>query len=114
MGEGYGRSPAMTVTQLRQLVDTGEPFVLLDVREPLEWSISNLGAYGATLIPLSELPDRLAELDPASQLVVYCRTGARSDMAVRFLMENGFDQVWNLAGGINAWAREIEPGMSSY
>jgi adenylyltransferase/sulfurtransferase len=108
------QAPLLTVTQLRQRVETGEPLQIIDVREAFEWRIANLESHGARLIPLGELPDRLDDLDPALDTVVYCRTGPRSDLAVRFLIASGFERVWNLEGGINAWARLIDPSLPVY
>ncbi len=111
---GREASPAINAEQLRQMLDTGEPLVLLDVREPHEWEISNLATYGARLVPMAEIPARISELDPEAATVVYCRTGARSDRVVRFLQANGFTHVFNLEGGINGWAAEIDPEMRRY
>lgn len=80
----------------------------------MEWRISNLEAHGARLIPMMEVPSRLDELDPGMDTVIYCRTGSRSDQVVQYLLANGFTRVWNLAGGINAWADEIDPTMRKY
>lgn len=107
-------APVLNVAQLRQRIESGEPLRLVDVREKFEWRISNLGPQGADLIPLGDLPNRLDDLDPAVDTVVYCRTGTRSDLAVRFLIANGFERVWNLEGGINAWAREIDRTLPVY
>lgn len=87
---------------------------ILDVREPHEWNISNLGEWGAILIPKKQVSNRLAELDAERDLVVQCRTGARSADVVRQLQELGFTKLWNLDGGINRWAEEIEPTMPTY
>jgi len=110
----YADVPVMTVAQLRQMLDTGEPLVLLDIRESFEWNLSNLGQYGAVLIPMGEIPARIGELNRADRTVVYCRTGARSDLVTRFLLTHGFEQVWNLEGGINEWARQFDPDMGTY
>ena len=112
--ELYAEVPVMTVAQLRQMLDTGEDMVLLDVREAFEWELSNLGEHGAILMPMGEIPARLGELNPAERVVVYCRTGARSDLITRFLLTHGFEQVWNLEGGINEWARQFDPDMRTY
>jgi len=106
--------PVCSPAQLKQILDTGEPVELIDVREPAEWNISNLGEFGARLIPLQELPQRLGEIDADANIIVYCRSGSRSEMAARFMLGNGFESVTNLDGGINAWAREIDPAMPTY
>jgi sulfur-carrier protein adenylyltransferase/sulfurtransferase len=84
------------------------------VREPVEWNLSNLGEFGARQIPLQELPQRLGEIEADANIIVYCRSGARSEMAARFMLGNGFERVTNLAGGINAWAHDVDPTMRTY
>ncbi len=90
----------------------GESVVVLDVREPGEWEICHLD--GAVLIPLGQLPARLKELDPSQPTVTLCHTGVRSMRALEILRAAGFQDVRNVTGGIEAWAREIEPGMARY
>jgi len=91
--------------------DSRERPLLLDVREPWEWAMSNLEDRGALHIPLDELPGRLHELPEDRELVVYCRTGARSDRAARLLRESGFSRALNLHGGLREWAREVDPDL---
>jgi sulfur-carrier protein adenylyltransferase/sulfurtransferase len=88
-----------------------EPPFLLDVRERWEWEVSNLGAHGARLIPVDEVERRLEEVPRDREVVVYCRTGARSDRVARALREAGFSRVRNLVGGMKAWAREVDPDL---
>ena len=107
-------TPELSVTELKQRLDAGEKLSLINVREPFEWNIANLAAYGARLIPLSEFGEKGGTLNPADEIVVYCRSGARSANVVDYLVQSGFPRVWNLRGGINAWAREIEPAMPTY
>jgi len=102
----------MTPTQLRARLDRGDPLRILDVRDPHELAISRLA--DAQLIPLPELEARLGELDPADEIVVICRTGARSARAVRILERAGFGRVHNLSGGINRWADEVDAGLPKY
>lgn len=85
---------------------------LLDVREPHELEISWLD--GATLIPLGQLAARLTELDSAEEMVVFCKAGTRSTRALELLVSAGFKKVKNLKGGINAWAREVDPKLPVY
>jgi len=99
-------------TTVRQWLDTGRRFLLLDVREPFETKICSLD--GSKLIPLGELPRRVNELDTADTIVVYCRTGARSAKAVKFLSTVGFAKAKNLNGGILAWARDVDPTIRAY
>ena len=103
----------ITVSELKTRLDSGEHPVLLDVREPFEWNIANLGEYGAKMIPMKEVPAALDQLDRDQEIIVYCRSGARSANVVQFLQANGFDAV-NLTGGILAWAREIDPSVTTY
>lgn len=103
--------PEMTVEELKQRLDAKEDVYVLDVREPNEYQICNLGA---TLIPLGELQRRVGELDPDRHIVVHCRSGKRSADAVEFLRRQGFEKVQNLAGGILAWADKIDPKMQKY
>ena len=88
------------------------PPVLLDVREPWEADIATIP--GSTLIPLGELDARAAELDPAASVVVYCHLGVRSEYAARSLARAGFASVRNLAGGIDAWSRTVDPSVVRY
>lgn len=87
----------------------GEPFLLLDVREPAEWEAARI--EGARLVPLGELAARLGEIEDwkTSRVVVHCRSGARSAKAAKLLQEHGFGDVWNLAGGIQAWSLTVDP-----
>jgi len=101
----------ITVDELNKKLQDNEDIFLLDVREPHEYEISNLGGY---LIPLNDLPNRLNELDSAHEIVVHCKIGSRSAKAVQFLKKAGFKKVKNLAGGINAWAGRIDKSMPRY
>lgn len=104
--------PAMTVHELKQLRDAGDDHFLLDVREPHEQSISRI--EGAVLIPLGQLGERSTELPRDKRILVHCKSGGRSARAVSQLREQGFENVWNISGGIIAWAREIDPTMAEY
>jgi molybdopterin/thiamine biosynthesis adenylyltransferase/rhodanese-related sulfurtransferase len=103
--------PQMSVTELKQKLDAGEDVFILDVREPYEYQIAQIGGY---LIPLGELPNRLGELDTAKNIVVQCKSGGRSQRAAEFLAQNGFSKLHNLAGGILAWSNEIDPDVPRY
>jgi adenylyltransferase/sulfurtransferase len=87
-------------------------FDLIDVREPHEWGIARLP--GARLVPLDTLLDALPTLDPAREIVLYCRSGSRSARAVRQLQAAGFRKLHNLAGGLLRWSDEVDPGMARY
>lgn len=98
--------------ELRAALDAGREMTLLDVRERWEWEIARLDA--AVLVPLGELPDRLGELDRARPIVTYCHTGVRSLVARDLLIEAGFGDVRSLRGGIDAWARDLDPAVARY
>jgi len=101
----------ISVEEYKQRRDRGDDLFLLDVREPHEFSICNLGGY---LIPLNDLPKRVNELDSSREIVVHCKLGGRSAKAADFLRKAGFTKVHNLAGGINAWAERIDPKVPKY
>jgi adenylyltransferase/sulfurtransferase len=103
--------PQMSVKELKQRLDQGNDVFILDVREPLEYQIAQIGGH---LIPLGELPKRVSELNPAQEIVVQCKSGGRSQRAAEFLAKNGFEKVHNLAGGITAWSNEIDPMVPKY
>ena len=107
-GEGWD----ITATALSQRLQQGNHIRLLDVREPHELEISRL--EGADLVPLGQLAARLSELDSAQEMVVFCKSGTRSARALELLVSAGFRKVKNLKGGINAWAREVDPSLPIY
>jgi adenylyltransferase/sulfurtransferase len=92
-------------------MDAGEDVFLLDVREPHEYAIANLGGK---LMPMNEVPQRLAEVDRDREIVIHCHHGMRSQRVAEFLQQSGYTGVVNLAGGIHAWANEIDPKMPKY
>jgi sulfur-carrier protein adenylyltransferase/sulfurtransferase len=102
----------ISASELLQRKKQNGQLVLLDVREPHELEISTLD--GSTNIPLGQLAARLSELDSANELVVFCKAGTRSARALELLLSAGFRKVKNLKGGINAWAREIDPSLPIY
>jgi len=102
----------MSVREYRDRLARGEDFVLLDVREVGEIAIARLGHE--VNIPLPMLPLRAGELDPARPTVVMCHHGIRSQLAVRWLREHGFQRLYNLVGGIEAYARDVDPGLPRY
>ncbi len=105
-------SPEISVQELKALRDSGERFVLLDVREPYEHAIADLP--DSVKIPLAALPARHAELSKDDDIVVYCRVGGRSAHAVAFLRQLGYAKARNLTGGINLWAERIDPSLARY
>jgi rhodanese-related sulfurtransferase len=96
----------------RAMKEESKP-VLVDVREPFETEISNL-PWASTLIPLNELASRVHVLSSADDIVVYCRTGARSAQATKFLQSIGYRKVRNLRGGVNGYAEEVDPSIPVY
>jgi adenylyltransferase/sulfurtransferase len=106
--------PELTAAQVSERLARSERITLLDVREPHEWDIANLGAHGARLIPIGELTDRLSEIGLDGDVVVYCKGGTRSAKALRQLRDAGYERVWNLRGGILAWADEVDPTLPKY
>jgi adenylyltransferase/sulfurtransferase len=102
----------MTPAELKAILDDGRRIKLVDVREPAEWQINRLP--GAELIPLGELPDRLSELPQTEPIVVYCKVGGRSAEALALLRQSGFSTARHLGGGINAYARTVDPSIPTY
>jgi len=103
--------PEIAPRELKSRLDRGDELFILDVREPHEYQICNLGGH---LIPLGELSRRVNELDSSREIVVHCRSGKRSAEAVEFLRSAGFRKVLNLKGGILAWSDEVDPSAPKY
>ncbi|MDP9292737.1 MAG: molybdopterin-synthase adenylyltransferase MoeB [Verrucomicrobiota bacterium] len=104
--------PTISVSELKGKFDAKEKFVLVDVREKFEYDIARIP--GAKLIPLGELPSRMSELDSADDIVLHCKSGIRSAKALKLLREAGFSKLNNVAGGIEAWADEIDHSVAKY
>jgi adenylyltransferase/sulfurtransferase len=103
---------SVTVSELKQMLDNKEDFQLIDVREPHENDICTLNAM---LIPLAEIPNNINRINKEGKVIIHCRSGARSGNAIAYLEENyGFENLYNLTGGILAWAKEIDPTMATY
>lgn len=90
----------ITVEELKAMQERGEPFQLIDVREPHEYEEANLGA---TLIPLGQVKDEMDQIEKDKPVVVHCRSGKRSAQAIQYLEQQGFDNLSNLKGGILAY-----------
>jgi rhodanese-related sulfurtransferase len=105
-------SDEIGVDELKERMDRGEAPPILDVREPQEFEICRIP--GAVLIPMRELPSRLNELDPGTELVVHCRSGVRSANATLWLRTQGFVRVRNLTGGILEWIDKVDPSQPKY
>ena len=86
--------------------------MLLDVREPQEWAICRI--EGSQLMPMQTVPVRLVELNPEDEIVCICHHGMRSAQVAHYLERNGFDNVFNLTGGVDAWATQVDPAMPRY
>ena len=103
----------MTVRDLKTRLDQpGENPLILDVRE--NWETKLCALPGSTLIPMGQIPGRVTELAPEREIVVVCHHGVRSMQVAYFLANHGFKKLYNLQGGVDAWAREIDPAMHKY
>ncbi|MBO6584914.1 MAG: rhodanese-like domain-containing protein [Gracilimonas sp.] len=100
----------VTVQELKEKRESNEDFFLLDVREDVEYLVSNLDGEH---IPLGQLENRMKEIEDKKneEVIVMCRSGGRSSKAVSYLANNGFENVANLKGGMKAWASEIDPSV---
>lgn len=109
----------LPVTEVRQWASAaaaeGEP-LLLDVREPWEVQLAaiRIPEAGTLNLPMGQIPQRLAELDPAQPILCICHHGMRSAQVVAFLERAGFESVYNLAGGIDAWSTRVDPAVPRY
>ncbi|MFZ1918315.1 MAG: molybdopterin-synthase adenylyltransferase MoeB [Terriglobales bacterium] len=103
--------PSISVEELKKKMDAKADIFILDVREPHEYQICNLKGY---LIPVGDLPKRVNELDSSREIIAHCKMGGRSAKAVNFLRRSGFKKVYNLTGGITAWAEKVDPKMPKY
>ncbi len=111
--EAAGAPVAITATELKRRIDTGEAVQIVDVREPHEAAIARIP--GARLMPLGEVVARAGELDPGREAIVHCKGGTRSAKAIAVLREAGYEgPLVNLAGGILAWSREVDPSVPTY
>jgi adenylyltransferase/sulfurtransferase len=100
------------VMEVKRKLDSGEQFVLIDVREPHEFRIASIP--GAKLIPLGEFPKHIGELDPEADIVIHCKSGMRSAKACGILRNAGFQHVRNMKGGILAWSDQVDPSVPKY
>ncbi|MDX1923362.1 MAG: rhodanese-like domain-containing protein [Alphaproteobacteria bacterium] len=100
------------VKTLKAMMDSGEKFMLLDVREKDEYARAKI--EGADLIPMGQVPSRISEVTKDYPLVVHCHHGGRSAKVVSWLRQNGFANASNLSGGIDAWSVHIDPTVARY
>jgi len=102
----------ISVSTLKEMFDSKTDFQLIDVREPYEFEIANLGGE---LIPLADIMDNHTQVARDKKVIVHCRSGKRSASAIRALEQaHGFDNLYNLEGGILAYADEIDPSLEKY
>ncbi len=101
----------ITVQELKEMIDKGEDFQLIDVREPFEYEMSNLNGEN---IPLAGIVIEASRISKDKPVIMQCRSGARSASAVNQLEQLGYTNLYNLKGGILAWAAEYEPDMQVY
>ena len=104
--------PDITPDVLAERLARGEEFTILDVREAWEYDIAHLEP--STLLPLSQLAQSVAALDPQAEYITLCHHGLRSAMAANYLRDKGFTRVFNLAGGIDAWSVDVNPSLPRY
>ncbi|MSV35756.1 MAG: molybdopterin-synthase adenylyltransferase MoeB [Bryobacterales bacterium] len=109
---GYMSETEIDAVALKQRLDRGDKFQFIDVREPHEYQIASIP--GAQLIPLGEVPRRVGELDPNTEVIVHCKMGGRSAKAAEFLRQSGFKSVKNMIGGILAWSDKVDPSVPKY
>lgn len=102
----------LTVTELKARMDAGEAITIIDVREAEEWAINRLP--GAVHIPMGTVPARLEEIPRDRLVVLQCHHGGRSAQVTQFLLQQGYSDVANLAGGIHAWSLQIDPSVPTY
>ncbi|GIL38368.1 rhodanese-like domain-containing protein [Roseiterribacter gracilis] len=104
--------PAIEVDELKRRRDAGETFAIIDVREP--WEVAIASIPGSVNVPLAQLEARSAEIPNEGSLVVVCHHGGRSAHATTWLRGQGFTSAVNLDGGVDSWARNIDPSMPRY
>jgi rhodanese-related sulfurtransferase len=102
----------ISVTELQTKIQNEEPLLLLDVREPSEFKYASIP--NSVLIPLQQIPNRLTELDPKQSIVVICHHGMRSQQAAHYLVHSGFENMFNLTGGIDAWSCQCDSSVPRY
>ena len=103
----------MSVAELRDhLQSTSNTPLLLDVREP--WEFETCKIDNSVLVPMRQIPSAMNELDPDSEIIVICHHGIRSRAVAAYLANNEFSNVINLSGGIDAWAKQVDPSMPTY
>ena len=103
----------VSAEEVKAKLDAGEPFILLDVREP--WEIETARIAGAKLMPMGDVPSRAhQELDPEDHVIVICHHGVRSMNVTAWLRQQGFERAQSMRGGIDAWSRQVDPKVPMY
>ena len=106
--------PEIDPLELKSRMDEGDTPLLIDVREAFERGIADLPDVGQIHMPLASVANRLHELDPGRETVIYCRSGSRSASVVQFMLAQGFETVLNLRGGILLWQETVDPSLTRY
>jgi adenylyltransferase/sulfurtransferase len=106
--------PEISPTDLAERLERGDDLVLVDVREGYERDIADLPDHGQLHIPVGDIPQRFAEVPREGEVVLYCRSGGRSGQATAFLIQQGYDNVTNMAGGVLGWRAEVDPTLEEY
>jgi adenylyltransferase/sulfurtransferase len=105
--------PEITATELKERLDRGDSIQIIDVREPNEYEVARIP--NSKLIPLKDVVNRMAEIDPGQETVVHCKMGGRSARAIEALRRAGFQgKLLNLKGGITAWSNDVDPSVPKY
>lgn len=99
----------ITVQELKQKIDANQTFQLIDVREPIERTASHIGG---DFIPMNTIEENIQKIRKDCSVIIYCRSGIRSAKVIEYLQEKGFDNLYNLQGGINSWAKEIDKNLT--
>lgn len=110
-------APSLAELQAHARAQSGAaPIVLLDVREPWEWALGRIEVDGVVTlhVPMGDVPSRVQEIDPDATIVCYCHHGVRSRHVAAFLEQQGYDGLYNLSGGIDAWSRLVDPAVPRY
>ena len=110
--ENGSKVPGISARQLHEMISGGKKITLVDVREPFEFAIARIP--NSQLIPLGTIPERLADIPRTETTVVMCKSGGRSARVIEFLREQGFENLLNLEGGLDAWREEVDPTMRKY
>ncbi len=111
-GPALTTSEAITATELKAKMDSGDRFTLIDVREPYEYAIGHIP--GSKLVPLGTVKERLHEFDTSDEIVLHCKSGKRSSEALQVFKQAGFKKLQNLQGGILAWSDDVDPSVPKY